>query len=328
VRLLFLTDTHCRGTSPRGRLDDFPATVQAKLAEVVALAEERQVDAVVHGGDLFDRPDVSPAVVRELAAVLRPLRAPLYAVAGNHDVYGHNPATLPRTMLGLLEGLGLLRLLEPARPVFFDDGGIRVQLTGQPFHFDLDRRPAAADYLPPGKEADFAIHVVHGMLLPTPPRVAGLAHTVIEELASTPADLTLTGHYHLGFGVRRLGSRLVANPGALVRIQATAADRARRPAVLLIEVGGGGPRLELVPLTTAQPGEAVLAEVLSEEEAYRERLLDEFGRGLTAAADLQQLEFDEILQTVGAAAGYPPPVRREALRRVAEAQEQLAGEAR
>ena len=71
MRFLYVTDTHIRGTSPRSRTDDFPLAIRKKLQEVIELAHREEVDAVLHGGDLFDRPDISPAVVREFLRALR-----------------------------------------------------------------------------------------------------------------------------------------------------------------------------------------------------------------------------------------------------------------
>src|SRR5690606_40951694 len=62
--------------------DDFPLAIRKKLQEVIELAHREEVDAVLHGGDLFDRPDISPAVVREFAALFRRLQVPLYMIAG------------------------------------------------------------------------------------------------------------------------------------------------------------------------------------------------------------------------------------------------------
>ncbi|MGE5674637.1 MAG: metallophosphoesterase, partial [Mycobacterium leprae] len=103
MKILYVTDTHLRGTTPRGRLDDLPTTLLAKLREVVGLAKTHQVTAILHGGDLFDRPDVAPAVALEYLRVLAEAPCPVYAIPGNHDLFGFNPETISRTMLGLFD---------------------------------------------------------------------------------------------------------------------------------------------------------------------------------------------------------------------------------
>src|SRR3954452_25337411 len=98
MRILYMTDTHIRGTSPRSRIDDVEKTIRLKLEEVIQIAEREKVDFILHGGDVFDRPNLSPAVVREFALLFRRFPAPVYAIDANHDIYEHNPATTPRTM--------------------------------------------------------------------------------------------------------------------------------------------------------------------------------------------------------------------------------------
>lgn len=60
------------------------------------------VDYILHGGDLFDRPDIAISVVSTFAKIFKEAPAPIYIVSGNHDIYGHNPDTLNRTVMGLL----------------------------------------------------------------------------------------------------------------------------------------------------------------------------------------------------------------------------------
>ena len=49
------------------------------------------VDFIIHGGDVFDRPDLSPNVVGQFAKIFRMAHMPIYAISGNHDTFGHNP---------------------------------------------------------------------------------------------------------------------------------------------------------------------------------------------------------------------------------------------
>ena len=62
LRFLFLTDTHIRGTNPQNRKDDFLKTLFDKMTEVFDLAKQNNVDIIIHGGDVFDRPDISPSI--------------------------------------------------------------------------------------------------------------------------------------------------------------------------------------------------------------------------------------------------------------------------
>lgn len=340
MKLLYVTDTHIRGTTPQHRLDDFPRTLLAKLTEVVDLARRHQVTAILHGGDLFDRPDVAPSVAREFLAPLRAAPCPIYGIAGNHDVFGHNPETLMRTMLGLFDGFGLYRLIRPGEPIMLSEGSMQVQISGQEFHYDMDRRDPVLDYclLPSGDPAAppehrhwrdpaarWAIHMTHGMLLEQR-FMEGVSHTLLDSvIGRTVADITLCAHYHPGF------SRLIAqdgrwwvNPGALVRLGAGAADVRRRPAVALLELTPAELRLETLPLASAPPSEEVMDLSHLTAAAQRAQAMADFLQEVRAAGDFQELELTRILEQIAGNAGVPPEVKAEALRRIAQAQELLA----
>jgi len=89
VKLLHTSDWHVGKTlKGRSRLDE----QREVLAQVVAVAREQQVDAVLIAGDLYDSSAPSAAaqqlVIRGLLA-LRDTGAEVIAIAGNHD----HPAT-------------------------------------------------------------------------------------------------------------------------------------------------------------------------------------------------------------------------------------------
>ncbi|MFZ5817843.1 MAG: metallophosphoesterase family protein [Bacillota bacterium] len=337
MKILYLTDTHIRGTSPRSRLDDLPAALKAKLEEVVSLARRHQVAAILHGGDLFDRPDVAPAVALEFLRVLMQAPCPIYGIAGNHDVYGFNPGTVPRTMLGLFDGFQLFRLLRPGEKAWIEQEGLKVQVTGQEFHAELDRRNPVLDYcvVPEGvggslhersPAADFAIHLTHGMLLERP-FFEGSAHTLLDAvMAQTVADVTFGGHYHPGWSkLYEVDGRLFINPGALVRLGNQAADYRRPVQVVLLTLERGQPvRAELIPLASARPGEEVLDRSQQESQMARERALADFIQGIGDASQFEVLEVQAIMERIAENGGVPARVKSEALRRLGLAQEELA----
>ncbi|WP_194174838.1 metallophosphoesterase family protein [Desulfofundulus thermobenzoicus] len=319
MRLLYFTDTHLRGTAPAARTDDFAAAVRAKLSEVVRLANELKVSAVLHGGDLFDLPEPGLGQVGEYLEILRRFRAPLYVVPGNHDAYGHNPATLPRTLLGFLARMGLVRLLN-REPVYLEGGGVRLQLTGQGYHAGIDRRDPGPDYAVEKRDCDFAVHVAHGMLLPrsviSSAPFLPAATAAEEALEATGADYTLAGHYHMPWEVR-IGGKVALNPGALVRLSAHPDEIARTPRVVVLECAGGGVSHRYVALECARPGEEVLSRAHLDAARVREESRAAFLAGLESfrGERFAVMEPEEVLREVLARAGAGPEVEAEIWRR-------------
>ncbi|MGI6575678.1 MAG: metallophosphoesterase family protein [bacterium] len=323
MKFLFITDTHHRGTSPQNRLDNFPATQRAKLREIAEFVQTYAVDAVFHGGDFWDTPFPALNVCGEFLEAYQKIQVPIYAIAGNHDLYGHNLGTLNRTMLGFMARLGLVRLLQPGERVYIKKENLRVQLTGQSYHYDMDRRDPVLDYCVTKKDCDVAIHLVHGLL--TDRSLGGMIqHTVVDRVSSTEADFTLVGHYHLGFPPIEIKGRYFLNPGALVRVNNHPAEISRRPGAILVDLSGGKTSYRHLLLQSAQPGEDVLDRSKVELKVQREERLAEFIREVVAAGEYHGVDLAEMVAAIADKETLPVPVREEALRRLGIAQEMLA----
>jgi len=322
MKLLFLTDTHIRGTSPVNRLDNFPRTLLSKLQEVVELAHDLEVSAVLHGGDLFDLPSPALGVAGEFLAVLQKLKVPLYGIAGNHDLFGHNLATLDRTMLGLAARLGLVQLLGPGEKVYLEDKGVRLQLTGTGYHVELDRRDPRLDYCVKKEDCDVAVHLVHGMLLEQR-WLEGMAHTLVDQITDTEADFTLCGHNHLGIKDMQVDGKWFLNPGSLVRLSNHPREMSRHPQVLLLDFSGGAAVCRKIPLQSARPGEEVLDRSRAEAQELREAKLAAFVSEVRQAGQVKAYGLTEIVEQIASQENISEAVRRLALQKLAEAEENL-----
>ncbi len=322
MRLLFLTDDHKRGTTPANRRDNFPQTLARKLREVLEIVREREVDLVLHGGDFFDVPAPALAVCAEFLALYQQFPVPVYVVPGNHDLYGHNLETLPRSMLGFAARLGIVRLLG-REPVYFEKNGVRLQLTGQGYHYDMDRRDPRLDYVVAKRDCDFAVHVVHGMLLERP-SLPELAYTLVDQVWETEADFTLVGHNHLGFPDVEKDGRYFLNPGALARLSNHPLELKRPVQVLLLDFSGARPTYEKIPLRSAPPGEEVLDRTRLEEAHFREQRLAGYLAEVKAASSFRRTDVRALVEEIARARGIGPRVREEALRRISLAEEALA----
>lgn len=325
MRFLFFTDTHIRGTNPRNRKDDFYGTLKAKFREVKSIAHRLNADYILHGGDWFDRPDVSPAIVREFAVIVQSFGRPVYTIAGNHDLFGHNPDTLGRTMLGLLEGIGIMKLIGYEEEVVLEKEGVRVQLTGKSYNYDIDGENYKKYYIVKKRpDVDYAINIVHGMLL-NKPFVEGIHYTLLDEIAGTEADITLAGHYHSGFGIKRIDSKYFVNPGSMVRIANTLSELKRRPEVVFIDLGDGITMKE-IELTSALPGEDVLDRLQLERSQDRTAKLHQFYQGIAASGEFKRIDLNRMIEEIVSNQELSTAVKDEAIRRIAAASESLSTE--
>lgn len=322
MRLLYFTDDHKRGTTPENRKDNFPQTLLTKLNEVVQIAKEQEVDYVLHGGDFFDVPAPALSICADFLQVYQQFKVPVFTIPGNHDLFGHNIETLPRTMLGFAARLGIVHLVG-REPIYLEKKGLRVQLTGQGYHFEMDRRDRKLDYVVKKKDCDYAIHLVHGMLLQRA-LFPGAYYTLIEQISDTEADFTLAGHNHLGFPDTVIDGKYFINPGALVRLSNHQQEMKRPVQVVIIDLSGSQPVVEKIRLKSAAPGEDVLDRSRLEEAAFREQKLAEYMAEVKAAGNYQRTDVRVLLEGIAKAEKLPPKVIEEAVRRIARAEESLA----
>ena len=318
MKLLYLTDTHIRGTNPKNRIDDYQKTLKEKLREVSNIIKEENIDYVLHGGDLFDRPDVSVSIVSDFAKIFQSFGVPIYIISGNHDIFGHNPDTLDRTMLGLLCNLGVMNLVNHKKIILEKD--IRVELTGAPYVYSMDEASNRGNYIV--DEVDntckYSIHMTHGFLIDKP-FLKEVPHTLIDDIRTTKADITLAGHYHFGFKTVKLDDKYFVNPGALIRISNSKAEISRRPKVNIITLEDEI-KIEDRFLKCAKQGEEVLDRSEMERHQFKGIKLAEFKESIDATSNYKSLDIFELLLKISKSENISEDVKKEALRRVEEAQ--------
>lgn len=316
MKLLYFTDTHIRGTSPKNRLDDFPSALEDKFIEIIDFIEREDIDYVIHGGDLFDRPDISISTMGRFADILRKFPVPFYVVSGNHDIYGHNPETTYRTMLGLLGVLDIVKIISPEDIINIEKSGIHLQITGQPYVYDIDSEDSSHYYIKKKGSCDYYIHIVHGMLLDKP-FVPGIPYTLVEDIFSTEADITLSGHYHRGFKTIENNGKYFVNPGSLVRITNSLDEIKRKPKGVVIHLDKErGISIDDFYLKSAAKGEDILDRNEMESSIFKNERMLEFKQEIEAAVAFEKLDINDLLIQVSTADGIEDRVKKEALRRI------------
>lgn len=326
MKILFFTDTHIRGNTPKNRKDNLTDTLENKLNEIVNISKEHNVDYILHGGDLFDRPDISISIVNRFVPILNNFEAPIYIICGNHDVYGHNPATVNRTMLGLFNEIGLLHLIKDKEVIFLEKDDLTIQLTGQSYIYNLDDKLNKYRYIvnDVDNKANYTIHMVHGMLLDKP-FIKSVPHTLIDDIKGTKADITLSGHYHSGFDIIKNEDKYFINPGSVIRITNSLREIERIPQVVLITLEDNI-KIELIPLKKALPGTDVLDRKEIEDFIFKNERLIQFKQSVDNTASFDKLDVNEILLEIYRTEKIPEEVKVEALRRISLSQIRETGD--
>ena len=328
MRFLFFTDPHIRGDIPKARKDNFPETIFNKLTEIVAVAKELEVEAILCGGDWFHTATVAESVVYRTNKILLPAAKsdiPIYTVLGNHDEIGYNPETHDKTALGTLCSAGLVKRLGE-QAMYFHDGKVTVAITGCDSHHLLDRDGRKEDYLPsrPSK-CDVHLHIIHGFLADRRWHEE-VPHTLIDDIIDTPADLVLSGHEHAGYGEIRRGGKIFCNPGALSRISASMSEMTRMPQYIIIDIMGAGVEninIEIKIPACAKPSADVLDREILEKEIERQRKIQGFSATL-GSFSVESLNIYHVVERIAAEDRVPEEVRAEAKKRLQKADEDMA----
>ena len=289
------------------------------MLEIIGLINRNDIDFVIHGGDLFDRPDVSISITSRFSKILKKIKVPFYLVSGNHDVYGHNPQTISRT-IGLLNELDILNIINEHDKIILHKEDISVQLTGQPYIYNIDDTINRNYYIVNDIDdsVNYAIHIVHGMLLDKP-FIKGVPYTLVDDIKDTKADITIAGHYHSGFNSIKIDGKYFLNPGSIVRISNSIREIERRPKVIIIDLNKEI-KIEDIYLESALSGDLVLDRDEIEKNIFKRERLYEFKQTVDSAMDYEKMDINDVLIEVSNSEGLSEEVRVEALKRIAMVQ--------
>ena len=313
MKFLYMADLHLRGNNPRSRTDDYKEAVKAKLREVFEIAERNACKAILCSGDIWDRPEVSIGVLIEFMQLFRECPVEFYTCVGNHDIHGYNLDTYDRTSLRLLtELVPKLRVVGENETVRYPG----VVITFAPYSGRMDREGYGYDT--PYQGPELKIHVAHGMLLDhTPPFDR---FTLIQHV-QTSADLILTGHEHIGYGIyHRADGKVFCNPGSLTRISASTGEMERTIQVALIEIQDEQAfDIKLIPLQSAKSGPEVLDRSKIEEDQKRQYAMEEFAALIqTGSGEKVLLNIDDIVETIARQEAVSPDVVKKTLEKIQE----------
>jgi len=286
MKFAYFTDMHARTKTPTRRTGSFENDVVGKLAFMLITAQEREVDAIVCGGDLFDLPNPSFRLAAQVMNLITSTGIPWFHVLGNHDVIGHNPESYTSGVFAFFEQLPNFEIMRPLqsdrfiiRPLHFRHGVEEMQK-----HWQVD------------SEND--IIIAHAMVTPRPVPFTHVTPTNLK----TNARIVLLGHYHdpwatmvahesveqsvrkqIGEGLAELLTSteertlvipdsilsrvtLFLNPGSVARISLLAHNLRRTPRMLIIDTAEPI-KITSIPIAVARPS----AETFKIDEARLEK---------------------------------------------------------
>lgn len=325
LRFLFMGDRHNSETIPYSRTDDYQASCEMKDNEIIDIAKRYKVDAILHPGDFWTDADrrIGNEYIAKIALRWMAIGIPLIGISGNHDLIGNNKDSLINTTTGLLDSLGVFKVVKDDEVLKFSDNKITVALTGTNYHKGMDRPEFLNDYIVEEKVGDYHIHLVHGMLSPTSLGKI-IRHTTIDQIKDTAADITLCGHDHIGFGIINYNNKYFVNPGAVVRMTCDRREIDRKISVVLIEIDQDrGIRMEQIHLKSAKPGEEVISREHIEEKLAKSSYEEFVKDGVAKLKIGNGISITDVLEEIYERDAIPDPIKQSISKQILEKTESL-----
>lgn len=216
MNVIFIGDTHLKGTSPISRVDDYPNAILAKLESIANTVNVRRCNTFIMLGDVFDSPITS---IQYLATVINTFKKitekgiTVYTIVGNHDIKNNRMDSLPNTALGILIATGYLKLA--------------------PSELEIDntifRCYNYPEEIEQKKTNKYEVCVAHRYF------EFGVAFDSLHEsdLINLNYDAMILGHYHAPCDTRIIGNTELYMPGSLSRCTSEVYNKTRVPRILV-----------------------------------------------------------------------------------------------
>lgn len=278
VTLVWRTDAHFADTIPSSRKDDWSETILKKLTEVGEIAKRVSADAVIDGGDFFDRKSPSRTSHRMMARIIETHQrypCPIYSCIGNHDcVYGDYRFLFQQPLETLFASKTFHRLYDK-HEAFFEADGCTVRVVGVPYHgvvYDRERFSSVVK-----KDEDYLVVVGHVLASQQGGSMFEgediLPYSFLEDL---DADVFMFGHWHKDQGITEINNgKWVVNTGSLSRGSLSQDNLERKPCCVVLRFSSEGLSFERVNLTIAS-AEDIFDLETKEKEEVRKFVLDKF----------------------------------------------------
>lgn len=336
---------HERPSTPSNRIDSYQQSISEKREEIKGLGNKYEVTAFLQPGDFLNshtyQNDFLLDIVSKWSMVdtfdlvkqfslgklsndefqkklidAKPI--PMIGAIGNHELIGESLNSYKKTSLRFLEQIGFMQLASKENPIIFEmENGKTVAITATHYHHGMDKKENLSDYIIEEKAGDYHIHIVHGYL--TNKDMGNLfRHTLVDEIAHlTKADLTVTGHDHIGFGLIEVDGKYFVNPGAIPRMKSDLKEMKRKPKVLLIEIDEvSGLKVKTIYLKSAKKAEEVLDRTKILQKKEKQGKMEEIKSIVNKANIGKATNITEVIEVISENENVSKVLKDEVIERI------------
>jgi DNA repair exonuclease SbcCD nuclease subunit len=218
-----------------------------KFREIMSIAKEKGVDAIIDEGDLLDTPQVSDSIVDDILDLIEKTGIPIYMMWGNHNQVGHHKETSSKTSTAhMFRRCKLLReandIIEKTHIIKFYDYDHAIEETIKSNGIMFDKTPK------------WKVAFAH-MMITEKPFLPTVLHVQAKDI-KTNADLVVVSHYHIPWKLQ-VGKTLFLDPGCIGRTSIAESDVV--PSVLFLDFSQKSETMnyEIIPLKSAKKASEV-----------------------------------------------------------------------
>lgn len=247
MRFLYCNDLHGRAKNSVNRLGNYREDWLNKVKETCDIADKKQCEFVICGGDLFDSNNVSNLLIDDFLDIVEPYNKTWYVVPGNHDEIGHSWELSKSTSLAhIIRRSCCFKKLEKET---FEN----VAIKGFEYKHDIENDIKEDGLIVGSGKLRIAVPHAFITIKPFHPSVNHILAKDIE----TDANIILCSHFHENWNVHDIKNNdkitRFVNLGAFGRLSIGEAKHHPKVAVIDCE----SQEIDIINLMSAKPGHEV-----------------------------------------------------------------------
>lgn len=312
MKLLFVTDTHIKGVNPVNRTGNYYKDIMDKIQEVVQISLDKEVDTVLHGGDLYASSLVSNVMVDEFIDLVEDAGIPWHVAVGNHDeICQEWKLSKATTLAHIFRRSKMIKHLDT-----IETKDTFIKAYGYYHNIEADIKEKG---LMCNKKGKTTIAVVHAFITKSKflPQVL---HVPIKEIKSD-YDFVLIAHNHNEFGIILQNKTLFTSIGALSRGSIAESDVKRKPKVLLIDTEKQ--THNVIILKSAKPAEQVFNLEKVKEKKEFDADMDKFIKELTDKTEIKGIDLRGMVEQIGKEKNIDREILDDAVERIGRYENEL-----
>lgn len=288
IRVMFVGDLHLSHAKPISRKDDYSKSMIEKIEQLVNLYKEAQCDLVLFSGDVWHTTKQPNNYLVDVLQVFSQFEGNAYTIVGNHDIVYARTDTVNKTPLGVLLASGYLKRLGA---LVCRDGEDVVLFQGLDY---IEKDPRFPE---PYTEAQRKVLVAHNYIYCQASNFDALDSFDSSDHMNSVWDLLLVGHDH-SLLEKRIGNKLILNPGALSRGTLSIENRNRDVGIFLIDIPiGEGEIKHIFYKINVRSQEEIYSELTINRREVSKRM-NEFVKSLATESFSEEGEIEVILESL------------------------------